>query len=135
MASSDSTYYASQLALWLFAEMACMFLVLCMPSTPKVFRSVKVLSTLKWVVRPCVRRTSSEPTESRRDGIENLQSSEIRGISHRKRDRNHVALIDVESAGPASYANPISNLTEALQDARSAEDRDLNYNLGSTRGL
>ncbi|OTB01371.1 hypothetical protein M426DRAFT_266261 [Hypoxylon sp. CI-4A] len=61
----DQTYVSSELSIFSLVEMTCLFLVLCVPATPKVWKSSKTLMTMSEILRSWAKSVSLSSRDSK----------------------------------------------------------------------
>ncbi|KAI1128974.1 hypothetical protein F5Y10DRAFT_264589 [Nemania abortiva] len=103
--SADVTYKVSAVILWALAEMTCGFIVLGMPTAPKVLFETQLMSKIKSSFRSW---SGTNQTESKNSGLSQTSKSSNTAKSYRKIDDKGMPLRNLKSLDSES--------TEHLRD-------------------
>ncbi|KAJ8132373.1 hypothetical protein O1611_g1251 [Lasiodiplodia mahajangana] len=103
--AADVTYKVSAVVLWALAEMTCGFIVLGMPTAPKVLFETRLMSKIKSSFRSW---TGTNQTESKGTGLSQTSKSSSTTKSYRKIDDKGMPLRNLKSLDSES--------TEHLRD-------------------
>ncbi|KAI0905015.1 hypothetical protein F4823DRAFT_567155 [Ustulina deusta] len=104
--TDDVTYAVSAVVLWALAEMACGFIVLGMPTAPKVLLETRLMSKIKSSFRSW---TESKQDQSKKLGLSQTSKSSNPAKPYKKMNENGVHLQNLKSLD-------LSESTEHLRD-------------------
>jgi hypothetical protein len=88
----DATYSGSSFLIWTLVELVCIFLVLCVPSAPKVFKNTKLWqyasSTLRSLLSPTSRQGRSSHSGQPRLASTSGTNDGVAGSYHKIKGNN-----------------------------------------------